>query len=85
MTAPSTSAILGPAAAHTSTGSSAALSPTEFALACSGIVTQLDGHTAHRALDHLVTDLLCSLGYGDGMAVFLAHVTPPHAQEAQAA
>jgi hypothetical protein len=53
-------------------------SPEQFAAACKQIVLQHDGHTAHHMLDRLVTDLLSSLGYSEGMAVFLGHVSPFH-------
>jgi len=60
------------------TGSSAALSPEQFAAACREIVTRHEGHEAHRMLDRLVTNLLSSLGYSEGMAIFLAAVSPYH-------
>jgi hypothetical protein len=31
-------------------------------------------------LDWLVTELLSSLGYGEGMAIFLAHAMPYHSE-----
>lgn len=37
------------------------------------------GHMAHRILDITVTELLTSLGYGDGMRVFINHVRNYHA------
>lgn len=64
--------------APTSTALSAAISPSEFAAACRDLVTQHDGDDAHRLLDLLVTDLLSSLGYGEGMAIFLAAVGSKH-------
>lgn len=83
MTTASTSAIAGGAEPHTSTGLSAAISPEQFAHACNEIVQRQSGDAAHRALDLLVTELLSSLGYGEGMAVFLAAVTPYHTEEEQ--
>ncbi|MFT4056733.1 MAG: hypothetical protein QM681_19670 [Novosphingobium sp.] len=61
-----------------STVSRKVASPEQFAAVCKQIVMQHDGHTAHHMLDRLVTDLLSSLGYSEGMAVFLAHVAPFH-------
>lgn len=68
----------GSGGALTLTGSNAVISPTEFAAACREIVQQHDGHAAHRMLDRLVTSLLTSLGYGDGMAIFIAAVGEFH-------
>jgi len=78
MTKHSTSATGGGAGETISTALSKAPSPSEFSRACTQIVTRLDGHAAHRALDELVTNLLSNLGYGDGMAIFIAHVGPYH-------
>lgn len=58
------------------------LSPAEFCQACSELVAHHAGDEAHRRLDWLVTDLLSSLGYGDGMAIFLKGVAPYHSGEA---
>lgn len=55
------------------------LSPAEFARSCRAIVENKSGDEAHHALDLLVTELLSSLGYGEGMAVFLDAVKPYHA------
>lgn len=57
-----------------------ALKPDAFAEACQWIVDNHEGHEAHRMLDRLVTALLTSLGYGDGMDVFLAHVREFHGE-----
>jgi hypothetical protein len=54
------------------------MAPEAFALGCGYIVATESGHEAHRQLDQLVTSLLSSLGYGEGMAVFLAAVGPYH-------
>jgi len=72
----------GPAGVLTSIALSEALSPSEFAADCRALVTQHEGDAAHRMLDRLVTDLLSSLGYGEGMAIFIAAVAPYHAGEA---
>ena len=68
----------GKGVAATPTGSNAAFGPDEFAQRCQQIVQQHEGHTAHRMLDNLVTDLLSSLGYSEGMAIFIAHVRQFH-------
>ena len=60
------------------TNSKEVIGPDEFANICRTIVTQHEGHKAHRMLDQEVTRLLCSLGYGEGMAIFIAHVEPYH-------
>jgi hypothetical protein len=78
MTAHSTSETAGQAGALTSTAWNGVLSPHAFALACREIVTQHEGDRAHCELDALVTRLLFSLGYGEGMKVFLAHAAPAH-------
>lgn len=83
MTRHSTSAIDGAGEPIISTGSSEVISPEQFATACAQIVQQQSGHEAHKALDQLVTGLLSSLGYGEGMAVFLAAVGPCHEPRAQ--
>ncbi len=54
------------------------LSPEEFAQECRGLVEQCAGPLAHRRLDALVTTLLTSLGYGEGMEIFIAAVKPYH-------
>lgn len=54
------------------------MTPEAFAQACHALVERHEGHDLHRALDALVTDLLNGLGYGEGMAVFLAHAMPYH-------
>lgn len=83
MTQHSTLAIDGAGEPTISTGSSAVISPEQFATACAQIVQQQSGHEAHKALDQLVTGLLSSLGYSEGMAVFLAAVGPCHEPRAQ--
>lgn len=78
MTTHSTLEIAGADAEPILTGLSRAISPDQFALACNEIVQRQSGDAAHRALDRLVTELLTSLGYGEGMAVFMAAVGPYH-------
>lgn len=78
MTQHSTLETSGQAGEPTPTALRAVMTPEAFAAACGYIVQTEEGHEAHRQLDQLVTSLLCSLGYGDGMAVFLAHVGPYH-------
>ena len=56
-----------------------ALSPALFADACDFLVSQHSGDDLHRKLDALVTSLLTTLGYGEGMAIFIAHVSRCHA------
>lgn len=80
MTTPSTLESAGVGAPHISTGLSAAISPDQFKAACEEIVRKQSGDAAHRALDRLVTELLTSLGYGEGMAVFMAAVSPYHSE-----
>jgi hypothetical protein len=67
----------GGAAEHTPT----ILNPAEFDQACCALVEQFQGHELHRQIDLLVTDLLCNLGYGDGMRKFLDHALPYHTKE----
>lgn len=76
MTALSNSAIVGQDGAPMQMP----LSPQAFFLACREIVANHEGHASHRELDRLVTDLLTSLGYGDGMAIFMREVTPHHSE-----
>jgi len=57
------------------------LTPDEFSSECRRLVTTKSGHAAHRELDALVTGLLGSLGYSEGMAIFLAHVGNYHTGE----
>lgn len=54
------------------------LKPGLFAVACRGIVENFEGHDAHQVLDWLVTGLLCSLGYGEGMEIFIQAVKGVH-------
>jgi hypothetical protein len=55
--------------------------PSAFADSCRAIVKTKTGHEAHRALDALVTNLLSRLGYGEGMAIFIANVGGKHPRE----
>jgi len=67
-----------PDALPTPINSKEAIGPEKFAEICRGIVTQHEGHEAHRMLDREVTNLLTSLGYGEGMEIFINHVGPYH-------
>ena len=82
MTRSSTSGTDGQGEGPILTGSNVAISPGEFASACEEIVRRHGGDEAHRRLDHLVTRLLCSLGYSEGMQIFLTAVTSAHPGEA---
>ena len=54
------------------------LNAEQFAAECKQIVAKNTGDTAHRLLDHLVTNLLSNLGYSEGMAIFMNNVTAYH-------
>lgn len=49
-----------------------------FVTECRRIVTEMQGHEAHRALDLLTNEVLCSLGFSDGIAIFEATVASWH-------
>ncbi len=66
MTQHSTSEIAGQDGAPTLTP----LSAGEFAAVCREIVATSSGHDAHRRLDRVTTELLVSLGYGEGVSIF---------------
>lgn len=53
-------------------------SPDAFAESCRSIVSTMQGHAAHRALDLLTNDVLRSLGFGEGVAIFEASVAKWH-------
>lgn len=74
MTVLSTSATNGPADALTRN----ALKPDAFAEACRWIVESHDGPDAHRKLDAVVTSLLTTLGFGEGMEIFMTNVREHH-------
>ena len=74
----------GEAAAPTLTPLSATLTPSQFTAECRRIVAEAAGDDAHRQLDRLVTRLLSSLGFGEGMAVFIATVRRAHDEEGAA-
>lgn len=82
MTAPSSPQIHGVAGEITSTALSEVLSPAQFSAACRTIVTQHSGHRAHQELDQLVTRHLRSLGFGEGMDIFLKAVAEAHEGDA---
>ena len=54
------------------------LKPGLFAVACRAIIDNLEGHEAHVVLDWLVTGVLSSLGYGEGMEIFIQAVNGVH-------
>jgi hypothetical protein len=54
------------------------MDPAAFAAACGYIVQTETREEAHRQLDQLVTTLLYSLGYSEGMDVFLRAVGSIH-------
>jgi hypothetical protein len=58
------------------------LTPKAFADECRKIVSTLDDHDAHRALDILTNRLLNSLGYGEGVEIFEAAVRKWHSSNA---
>lgn len=54
------------------------LSAEQFAAECGKIVAKSSADKAHQKLDQLVTSLLCSLGFSEGMEIFMANVTSAH-------
>lgn len=58
------------------------MTPTDFANECRCIVATQRGHVAHRALDLLTNDVLRSLGYGEGIAIFETAVARWHDESA---
>lgn len=61
------------------------LSADEFAAACRDLVQKYSDHELHRQIDLLVTQQMHSLGFGEGMQIFLAHAIPYHKSERPAA
>lgn len=61
------------------TDSSMAISVQAFAARCREIASEPDREKRHRLFDQASNDLLCSLGYSEGVAIFLAHVGDYHA------
>lgn len=59
------------------------MTPEQFSAACREIVRGHSGDAAHRQLDALVTELLSSLGYAEGMQIFLAAAAPYHEEPTQ--
>jgi len=55
-----------------------ALSADQFQEACKVLVAEHEGHELHLMFDWLVSDLLTSWGYGEGVSVFLTHAMPYH-------
>lgn len=80
MTARSTRSAVSPgvAATPTPTPSNVVPTPEAFAAGVRAILAQHKGDMAHRVLDAVVTTLLTSLGYGEGMAIFLEAVAGRH-------
>lgn len=54
------------------------LSTQDFAERCREIVATMSGHVAHRELDLLTNQVLSSLGYSEGIAIFEAAVREWH-------
>jgi nucleoside 2-deoxyribosyltransferase len=54
------------------------LNAEQFAAACRQIVGKYTADTAHGHLDQLVTSLLNSLGYSEGMEIFMTNVVSAH-------
>lgn len=54
------------------------VSPSEFATRCREIVEQHEGQERHRLFDEASNDLLRSLGYGEGVDMFVAHASGLH-------
>lgn len=54
------------------------MKPEAFAARCARIVETMAGHEAHRELDLLTNEVLASLGYGEGIAIFEAAVREWH-------
>lgn len=54
------------------------LRPGLFAVACRAIIDNFEGQDAHVVLDWLVTGVLSSLGYGEGMDIFIHAVKGVH-------
>jgi len=70
----------GEAAAPMPTAWSAAISPTQFAAGCSWIMANKHGEAAHMAFDLWSNLTLSSLGYSEGVAMFLDGVKCWHEQ-----
>ncbi|ODU22796.1 MAG: hypothetical protein ABS87_01100 [Sphingomonas sp. SCN 67-18] len=54
------------------------MTPDRFSAECRRIITDHQGHEAHRMLDLLTNEVLSSLGYGEGIAIFEAAVREWH-------
>ena len=72
-------ATAGAADAPTPNGLNVTPTPEAFTAAVRTVLAMHSGDTAHKVLDRLVTTLLTSLGYGEGMAIFLEAVRDRHA------
>lgn len=82
MTAPLTPPVVtrGEADAPMPTAWSEAISPAQFAAGCSWIMANKTGEAAHMAFDLLSNLALSSLGYSEGVALFLDGVKDWHEQ-----
>jgi len=75
------SAMIGAVARRMLIGWSGAISPDQFAQGCKQIVQKHEGHRAHREIDLLTNQVLCSLGYGEGLRVFLTSSSIIHGDD----
>ena len=88
MTGSTSSATRSPMPGHISdadntlTGSSVACSPLQFAALCQKIATEPDKETRHRLFDQASNELLCSLGFSEGVEIFRASVASYHTKGA---
>jgi len=54
------------------------LNAAEFADECRRLTETLTGDPLHKAMDRLSNELLCNLGFGEGVAVFIKAVQGYH-------
>lgn len=54
------------------------VSPQQFAATCREIVQQHEGQEMHRRFDEASNELLSSLGYGEGVLMFIMHAAAAH-------
>lgn len=59
------------------------ISPREFEADCAEIVKLHAGQEMHRKFDEASNRLLSSLGYGEGVALFVKHASPAHDDHAR--
>ncbi len=55
-----------------------AWSAESFAAECKKLTVELTGDALHKAMDQLCCDVLASLGFGEGVTLFLAAVNGQH-------